>query len=90
MSQTDTYSETDKKKLALDTRRKQVAEAQQRKREQEREEGLKHINIAISGTSKLIFLNLCDVSGLTQREVMEKIITQAAREDWAKKPEASA
>lgn len=60
-------------------RKVQLANAQKKKREEDKKEGLKPINVVVSGEAKNLFNALCEIHKKTQREIMEELINKAIR-----------
>ena len=60
-------------------RKVQLATAQKKKRLDNKNEGLKPLNVNVSGDVKNMFNVLCEIHNMTQRQVMEALIDKAIR-----------
>ncbi|HCB1595212.1 TPA: hypothetical protein MYP09_001426 [Citrobacter farmeri] len=60
-------------------RKTQLANAQKKKRLEDKKDGLKPINVSVAGDKKSLFNALCEIHKMTQREVMEALIDRAIR-----------
>ncbi|HEC2562616.1 TPA: hypothetical protein R2K44_002380 [Raoultella ornithinolytica] len=60
-------------------RKVQLANAQKKKRLEDKKDGLKPINVSVAGDKKSLFNALCEIHKMTQREVMEALIDRAIR-----------
>lgn len=60
-------------------RKVQLALAQKKKRENDKKEGLKPVNVSVSNESKLYFMALCNIHNLTQRELLEALVDVAMK-----------
>ena len=62
------------------TRKEQLAAAQQRKREQDKKDGLKPLNVNVSQEAKGFADALCQIHKLTQRELIERLLEAAIKQ----------
>lgn len=60
-------------------RKVQLANAQKKKRLEDKKDGLKPINVSVSGDKKSMFNALCEIHKMTQKEVLEALIDKAIR-----------
>ncbi|WP_374553361.1 hypothetical protein [Aquitalea pelogenes] len=60
-------------------RKVQLALAQKKKRDNDKKDGLKPVNVSVSGETKTYFMALCQVHNLTQRELLEALVDAAIK-----------
>jgi len=60
-------------------RKVQLALAQKKKRDSDRMEGLKPVNVAVSNEAKIYLMTLCQIHNLTQREVIEALLEKGMK-----------
>jgi len=60
-------------------RKVQLALAQKKKRDSDRMEGLKPVNVAVSNEAKIYLMTLCEIHNMTQREVIEALLEKGMK-----------
>lgn len=60
-------------------RKVQLALAQKKKRDSDRMEGLKPVNVSVSNETKIYLMTLCEIHNMTQREVIEALLEKGMK-----------